>query len=109
MRKISKIIVALFISIVSCGSCNTVAQTVTPQIDNPVVVVEAFYCFTYDGGAIQVNVPVKNLLLSVPLLTPTKNCKVHRSSMEDIWLENQEEVVNTIKNNNPADLFAKNQ
>jgi|GEM_PF-4424869 len=108
MKKIAKIIAALCFNLILCGSCSTLAQTVTPNTDN--LIVTEFVCFAHDGGTVQLNVPVKHLLECTPLLTPTKNCKVHRSSMEDIWLENQEnEIANdNTKESNPANLFAKN-
>ena len=109
MKKIAKIIAALCFNLILCGSCSTLAQTVTHKTDSQVVKT-SYYCFKYDGGVVYANVPAKDLLLCTPLLTPTKNCKVHRSSMEDIWKENEEnEVANdNTKENNPANLFAKN-
>ena len=112
MKKIARIIVMMCICLIFWGSNDALCQTVTSNAkDNLSLITENFCCFAYDVGVVQANVPVKgSLLLNTPLLIPTKDCKVHRSSMEDIWLETQEneELFSNIESSS-VDLLAKNQ
>ena len=104
MKKTAKIIALFCFCLMFWGSYDAPCQTVSAP-DELNLIGTGFYCYAYDGGAV-FNVSAKNVI-STPL-TPCKDCKTNRSSMEDIWKENEEYKETTkIVSELPVDLFAK--